>query len=337
MATTQIIDGHFYITTGSVSGSRTLSISTIDGDDNAGGSITSIDGDATTISITTSSAHRLIAGNTVVITDTTSYNGSYTVATAPTTTTLTITDASHNLAAESSGKIQHTPTSIPSIIVTSSGHGLLAGETISITGTTNYNSSFVVGRIDSTSQFTIFEQGYNFASESSGTITRSGGYITHNINELVDIWATKIDFNYDNAIQLIAPVVSGGNVGSTKPTKTIDLKRITFSLNISGYLIDESGNSAKLKRDNLIALASLQGVDDAKSKRVMLVVWGTNNAANEQTIWDPNSTLGGAFIQKIMFSETGGYVGEAVSTTADVNPPERQIGITIQLIRGKVV
>ena len=165
----------------------------------------------------------------------------------------------------------------------------------------------------------------------------SGNTITHNTNELVDIWATKIDYNYDNALQLIAPVVSGGNVGSTKPTKTIDLKRTTFSLNVSGYLIDEEGNSAKLKRDNLIALASLQGVDDAKSKRVLLVVWGTNNAANEQTIWDPNSTLGGAFIQKIMFSETGGYIGETVDTTGSTNPPERQIGITVQLIRGKVI
>ena len=165
----------------------------------------------------------------------------------------------------------------------------------------------------------------------------SGVTITHNTNELVDIWATKIDFNYDNALQLIAPVVSGGNAGSTKPTKTIDLKRITFSLNVSGYLIDEDGNSAKTKKKNLLALASLQGLNDATNKRVLLVVWGTNNAVDEQTIWDPNSTLGGAFIQKIMFSETGGYVGETVDTTGSANPPERQIGITIQLVRGKVV
>jgi len=68
-------------------------------------SISSIDGDATTISITTSSAHGLSAGQSIYIHSTTNYNGVYTVATVPTTTTLTIADTSHNVAAETSGKL----------------------------------------------------------------------------------------------------------------------------------------------------------------------------------------------------------------------------------------
>jgi len=68
-------------------------------------SISTIDGNATTISITTSAAHGLSAGDLLIIIGTTNYDGSYTVATAPTTTTLTITDNSHDVAAETSGEI----------------------------------------------------------------------------------------------------------------------------------------------------------------------------------------------------------------------------------------
>lgn len=65
--------------------------------------ISAIDGDATTISITTSAAHGLSAGDKIYIASTTNYNAIYTVATTPTTVTLTIANTSHNLAAETSG------------------------------------------------------------------------------------------------------------------------------------------------------------------------------------------------------------------------------------------
>ena len=69
--------------------------------------IASIDGDATTISVTTATAHGLIAGNNVTIAGTVGYNGVYTIATAADTTHLTITDAAHNLAAETVGTAGH--------------------------------------------------------------------------------------------------------------------------------------------------------------------------------------------------------------------------------------
>lgn len=68
-------------------------------------SISSIDGDTAKISITTSSAHGLTVGDKIYIGGTTYYNGIYTVATTPLSTTLTITDASHNYAAETSGTL----------------------------------------------------------------------------------------------------------------------------------------------------------------------------------------------------------------------------------------
>jgi hypothetical protein len=38
---------------------------------------------------------------------------------------------------------------------------------------------------------------------------------------------------------------------------------------------------------------------------------------------------------KMMFTETVGYVGEAVGGATDEEPPERNIAINIQLVRGK--
>lgn len=67
--------------------------------------ISSIDGDATTISITTASAHGLSVGDNILVLGTTNYNGKYVVATTPTGTTLTIADTSHDLAAETIGQI----------------------------------------------------------------------------------------------------------------------------------------------------------------------------------------------------------------------------------------
>jgi len=65
--------------------------------------ITSIDGDATTITISTSENHGLSVGDKVFVGGTTNYDALYTVASTPTATQFTITDASHDLAAETSG------------------------------------------------------------------------------------------------------------------------------------------------------------------------------------------------------------------------------------------
>ena len=67
--------------------------------------ISNIDGDATTITVDTSSSHGLSVGDEVIIKNTTNYNGIYTVATVTDEDTFTITDDSHDLAAETSGNI----------------------------------------------------------------------------------------------------------------------------------------------------------------------------------------------------------------------------------------
>lgn len=67
--------------------------------------ISTIDGDATTITVTTSELHGFNVGDTVTVGGTVNYNGTFVIATVPTTTTFTISDTLHNFAAESVGSV----------------------------------------------------------------------------------------------------------------------------------------------------------------------------------------------------------------------------------------
>ncbi len=66
--------------------------------------ITSIDGDATTIAVSTSTDHGLAVGDQVSTFNTTNYNGVFVVATVPSSTSFTIADTAHDFAAETSGQ-----------------------------------------------------------------------------------------------------------------------------------------------------------------------------------------------------------------------------------------
>jgi len=74
--------------------------------------ITAIDGDATTITVTTGTdAHGLVVGDLVTINDTTNYNGTFTVASVV-GFDFTITSSNHNQAAETSGTVSHANTGL---------------------------------------------------------------------------------------------------------------------------------------------------------------------------------------------------------------------------------
>lgn len=67
--------------------------------------ITGIDGDATTITVDTSSSHGLSVGDKIFVGGTTNYDGLYSVASTPSATQFTISDTSHDLAAETEGLV----------------------------------------------------------------------------------------------------------------------------------------------------------------------------------------------------------------------------------------
>jgi hypothetical protein len=69
----------------------------------SGLTISSIDGNTTTITVDTSTNHGLKVGDIVVITGTTNYNGTFAVATITDANTFTITSPDHNFASEATG------------------------------------------------------------------------------------------------------------------------------------------------------------------------------------------------------------------------------------------
>lgn len=70
--------------------------------------ISTIDGDATTITVdTVGDVHGFLAGDLVTIDGTTNYNGTFTVAAVTDADTFTIASTSHNVASESAGQATH--------------------------------------------------------------------------------------------------------------------------------------------------------------------------------------------------------------------------------------
>lgn len=78
--------------------------------------ISAIDGDATTITITTSSAHGLSANNFLTIAGTTNYNGVFPAKTAS-GTSITISSIAHNEASEATGTVTHNMAGTNSLII----------------------------------------------------------------------------------------------------------------------------------------------------------------------------------------------------------------------------
>ncbi len=153
-------------------------------------------------------------------------------------------------------------------------------------------------------------------SSTTTTITTTGS------QKVVRITTTKSDYNYDNSIiQIPIPVSAGDRTSKTPYSRALDLKRIKEVISVQGFLADEETESAITKRDNLLTLG--------KNGDELTVVWGVSSY---QTLWERGVIPYGAFILKMMFTETAGIVGEPVSG----NPqPERNIAIQIQLVRGK--
>ncbi len=153
--------------------------------------------------------------------------------------------------------------------------------------------------------------------KSSNTIIKTTG-----TQKVVKIETTKLDYNYDNPVTVLPIPVSGGNrLSNTAHSRVLDLKIIKEVISIQGFLADEETERAITKRDNLIFLG--------RTGNGLLIVYGRGNY---QTLWLPGTLPYGGFILKAMFTETAGIVGEGKAGDA---PPEKNIAIQIQLVRGK--
>ena len=144
----------------------------------------------------------------------------------------------------------------------------------------------------------------------------------------------KIDYILQNGIVFIPIPLSKGSRATVKPySRAIDLKRITETISIQGFLAEETNERAITKRNNLITFAKEGGE--------LTVVWGLGNyqtvlkaSSNPKTSGDT-----GAFIMKLQFTETAipEMVGEPHSSdvAGDVAYIVRSIAVQIQLGRGK--
>ena len=115
----------------------------------------------TTVTITAPSPHGLQAGNSVTISGFTGsaagYNGTFVVASAPTTTTFTYTSNFTGLSSKATGgsQFQISVAAKPVTITTQSPDGLQEGDSVSISGLpTGYNGTFVVTSAPTPTTFT---------------------------------------------------------------------------------------------------------------------------------------------------------------------------------------
>lgn len=126
---TVIIDGK---TTGSITKFEELNKGSITAMASGGASTTTI----------TSNGHGLSNGNSVVITGTTSYNGTHSVSNV---TTNTYDIGVTFVANDATGTWELTPNPLANTTtVTSASHGLSNGQEVNITGTTGYNGTFTI-------------------------------------------------------------------------------------------------------------------------------------------------------------------------------------------------
>jgi hypothetical protein len=133
-----------------------------------------------TVTITTAAAHGLIAGQEVLISgftgSYTGYNGTFTVASAPSSTTFTYTDSTTGLGKAGSGTVTgyglvesgHTAT-----VWTTASQGLAVGQpvTISGAGVSGYNGTFTVASLPGGSTGTTF----TYTDPNTGLANSGGG------------------------------------------------------------------------------------------------------------------------------------------------------------------
>tara|TARA_Y100000310_G_scaffold190777_1_gene190771 strand:+ start:1820 stop:2353 length:534 start_codon:yes stop_codon:yes gene_type:complete len=154
----------------------------------------------------------------------------------------------------------------------------------------------------------------------------SGNTITHDANKAVEIFAAKIEYDYQNTSPVRPIALSGGKVGLQDPiAMNTGVKMVVEVATGQGILIDDGDSTAVQKRDNLLTMAKLH--------KELVVVWGTTQSG--QTLWkrDNDNKRYGAGITKIKFTQTAGKYGE---TTGDTTG-ERKIDVQIQLTRAKDV
>ena len=235
-----------------VTNATDLNINTTDDAAFTGAAISSIDGNATTISITTSVNHGLYVGAPITIEGTTGYNGTYTVATAPTATTLTIADTSHDLGAETTGttKLGYVPVlgvSYLSNPATGSGDVVIRGD---YTNGATYALGDVVFDV-ANSQADANGARWYFVSATAGTA--AGADMASDTQNTWTLWtdanasdgiAGQRDIEEENVWSAYTAILeANNNSGTPGATKEAIYEWSQYTLRQTGDINDNTANS----------------------------------------------------------------------------------------------
>ncbi len=139
----------------------------------------------------------------------------------------------------------------------------------------------------------------------------------------------KIDYILLNAVTFLPIFISKGNRGDIPFARARDLKLITETISVQGFLAEDENERAIDKRNLLIALM--------QTGSALKIIWGLGNY---QTFWQPDDNAEvntGAFITKLQFTETVGILGELKlsDTVNDQAFVTRNIAVQLQVGRGK--
>jgi hypothetical protein len=215
------------------------------------GTITAAVGNGSVVTYTTSSSHGLLSGNsvTIVMTVLTGFNGTFTVASAPTTTTFTVTSSVGNFVflknetgtctstadafrgGSFSGAKSGTITAAVgngSVVTytTSSNHGLSSGDSVTIvmTALTEFNGSFTVFEKVANTRFSVTSSALQTSSigivsaSGTGSIATFTTSIIHGLvaGDLVTVAMTTLtEFNVTSGSIVSVPTTSSFTVAST--------------------------------------------------------------------------------------------------------------------------
>ena len=142
------------------------------------------------VTITTTAAHGLSAGQSVTISGVgvASYNGTFPVVSAPTTTQFTYIAGASGLAASGGG----TAASATATIQTTAAHGFVVGQLVTTTGigVASYNGTFPITGVPDSTHFTFTASTGGLAASGGGT-TAAAGNIATGVHQVCVIFQTR--------------------------------------------------------------------------------------------------------------------------------------------------
>lgn len=142
------------------------------------------------VTITTTVAHGLVAGQSVTISGVgvTGYNGTFAIVSVPLSTQFTYLAGASGLANSGGG----TAASATATILTLAPHGLSAGQLVTVAGVavTGYNGTFTIASIPDTTHFTYTAASGGLAPSGGGTAAAAGN-IDNGIHQVCVIFQTR--------------------------------------------------------------------------------------------------------------------------------------------------